>query len=164
MSSDNIAISKRDIDFTVLMTQAQAGDSTAYRRLLEEVANCLRSLGGYPEHDQHDAELLLQDILLTLHTLRHTYDPSRPFEPWLMNIARDRAKHYRARIKKKNIDAHAKADRVDDRDSDNLFGSGSSLVSAYASKTTALRVHWRDYVAKRNIGSIWTRLSKIPLI
>ena len=32
----------------------------------------------------------MQDILLTVHAIRHTYDPSRPFGPWLAAIANHR--------------------------------------------------------------------------
>jgi RNA polymerase sigma-70 factor (ECF subfamily) len=37
-----------------------------------------------------DVEDLVQDILLSLHAVRATYDPRRPFMPWLMAIARNR--------------------------------------------------------------------------
>ncbi len=37
-----------------------------------------------------DVEDVVQDILLTLHAIRHTYDPSRPFKPWLVAVARRR--------------------------------------------------------------------------
>ncbi|KAI3610944.1 hypothetical protein D8I24_0388 (plasmid) [Cupriavidus necator H850] len=32
----------------------------------------------------------MQDVLLTIHAVRHTYDPARPFGPWLVAIARRR--------------------------------------------------------------------------
>jgi RNA polymerase sigma factor (sigma-70 family) len=32
----------------------------------------------------------VQDVLLTLHLIRHTYDPARPFAPWLTAIANRR--------------------------------------------------------------------------
>jgi RNA polymerase sigma-70 factor (ECF subfamily) len=34
---------------------------------------------------------VVQETLLTLHCARHTYDPSRPFTPWLRVIAQRRA-------------------------------------------------------------------------
>jgi RNA polymerase sigma-70 factor (ECF subfamily) len=44
----------------------------------------------------------VQDVLLTLHAMRHAYDPRRPFQPWLAGIARhriaDRARR-RARLR-----------------------------------------------------------------
>ncbi len=161
MSSDEIAINLgRDTDFTILMTRVQAGDSAAYHRLLEEVAHRLRC-SGCLENDQHDAELVLRDILLTVHALRQTYDPSRPFELWLTNIASDRAKHCRATTKAQNSDAHAMADVRNDREPDDLFGSGSSPATACASKTTAPRIYRKDYgVAIRIIGYVWTHLNK----
>ena len=36
-------------------------------------------------------EDVVQDVLLTIHRVRHTYDPSRPFEAWLAAIARRRS-------------------------------------------------------------------------
>jgi RNA polymerase sigma-70 factor (ECF subfamily) len=36
------------------------------------------------------AEDVVQDTLLAIHRARHTYDPDRPFEPWLAAIARHR--------------------------------------------------------------------------
>jgi len=38
----------------------------------------------------HDIEDLVQDILLSLHEVRATYDATRPFFPWVMAIARHR--------------------------------------------------------------------------
>jgi RNA polymerase sigma-70 factor (ECF subfamily) len=35
-----------------------------------------------------DAEDLVQEVLLAIHTQRHTYDPTEPFTPWMHAIAR----------------------------------------------------------------------------
>jgi RNA polymerase sigma-70 factor (ECF subfamily) len=40
--------------------------------------------------DPQDVEDLVQDVLLSLHSVRHTYDPARPFFPWLLAIVRNR--------------------------------------------------------------------------
>jgi RNA polymerase sigma-70 factor (ECF subfamily) len=37
-----------------------------------------------------DLDDTVQEILLTVHAVRHTYDPSRPFGPWLVAIANRR--------------------------------------------------------------------------
>jgi len=73
-----------------LMVQAQRGDAPAYRRLLMEVTPYLRAIGRRYHRDARDVEDSVQDVLLTLHTVRHTYDPGRPFKPWLVTIARRR--------------------------------------------------------------------------
>ena len=35
-----------------------------------------------------ESEDLVQEVLIAVHTRRHTYDPSQPFTPWLYGIAR----------------------------------------------------------------------------
>src|SRR5262249_31319980 len=40
--------------------------------------------------DDQALTTLMQDILLSLHAVRATYDPQRPFMPWLMAIMRNR--------------------------------------------------------------------------
>jgi RNA polymerase sigma-70 factor (ECF subfamily) len=73
--------------WSALLARAQDGDRSAYRRLLEEVTPYLRSLAAKHRVLSGETEDVVQDILLTLHTVRHTYDPSRPFRPWLVAIA-----------------------------------------------------------------------------
>ena len=81
-----------DEALTTLMRAAQAGDAQAYVRLLKEITPRLRQI----VRAQHrflkieDVEDLVQDILLSLHAVRATYDPRRPFMPWLMAITRHR--------------------------------------------------------------------------
>jgi RNA polymerase sigma-70 factor (ECF subfamily) len=76
--------------WSALMARAQDGDRFAYRRLLEEITPYLRSLAKKNRMLWGETEDTVQDILLTLHTVRHTYDPSRPFGPWLLAIAKRR--------------------------------------------------------------------------
>jgi RNA polymerase sigma-70 factor (ECF subfamily) len=75
----------------LLLAAAQAGDAKAYERLLREATPRIRALCRARIRNSADAEDAVQDTLLTLHTLRHTYDPSRPFGPWLTAIAMRRA-------------------------------------------------------------------------
>ncbi len=74
-------------DWETLMAAAQAGDAVAYRALLVALASWLRRyyLRRLPPVMTEDA---VQDALLAIHEKRHTYDPSRPFGPWLAAIAR----------------------------------------------------------------------------
>lgn len=87
-----------------LMRSAQDGDGDAYTALLGEAAILVRQairrrLGGLQAQDVED---LVQDILLSLHAARTTYDPARPFLPWLTAITRNRvadgARRYARRI------------------------------------------------------------------
>ena len=95
---DGTAVGKaRDVDWAILMAHAQSGDRDAYRRLLEEVTPYVRSLAVKSHRDPADIEDSVQDVLLTVHAVRHTYDPTRPFGPWLAAIANrrvtDRLRH-----------------------------------------------------------------------
>ena len=74
-----------------MMAAAQGGDKIAYADLLRAVLPLVRTLvrrHGLAADQQEDA---VQDILLTLHRIRDTYDPARPFIPWLASIVRFRA-------------------------------------------------------------------------
>ncbi len=70
-----------------MMVASQNGDAAAYRALLGEVAVWLRRyyVRRLPPAAIEDA---IQDVLLAVHEKRHTYDPARPFGPWLAAIAR----------------------------------------------------------------------------
>lgn len=80
----------RDVDWTILMGRAQAGDADAYLRLLHEITPYLRTLAARRHCDAAEVEDAVQDVLLTIHAIRHTYDPARPFGPWLVAIANRR--------------------------------------------------------------------------
>ena len=80
----------RSLDWSILMAHAQMGEQDAYRRLLEEITPYLRSLAAKCHRDPGDVEDSVQDVLLTVHAIRHTYDPTRPFAPWLVAIANRR--------------------------------------------------------------------------
>ena len=84
------AIADDALTWSALMARAQEGDGLAYRRLLEEVTPYLRSLAARHGGLSGETEDTVQDILLTLHAARQTYDARRPFGPWLLAIARRR--------------------------------------------------------------------------
>jgi len=75
-----------------LMQAAQAGDADAYLSLLQEITPRVRQFVGRrrAHGTATDAEDLVQDVLLSLHVARASYDPARPFLPWLLAIARNR--------------------------------------------------------------------------
>ena len=56
-----------------------------------------------------DVEDVVQDVLLSLHTVRATYNPARPFLPWLAAIARYRLadagrRHFRQAAREVTVD------------------------------------------------------------
>src|SRR5438874_1739949 len=80
-SGDEKASATRDLDWSILMARTQAGEAVAYRRLLDEISPYLRSLAARRHRDPSDVEDAVQDVLLTVHAIRATYDPTRPFGP-----------------------------------------------------------------------------------
>jgi RNA polymerase sigma-70 factor (ECF subfamily) len=79
-----------ELDWSKLMARAQDGDRHAYRTLLQDVTPYLRSLAARCFKPPAEAEDAVQDVLLTVHMVRHAYDPGRPFGPWLVAIANRR--------------------------------------------------------------------------
>src|SRR5579862_6380511 len=76
----------QDASWAELMRAAQDGDRRCYERLLREVSPFIRALARRHCRNPADVEEMVQDTLLTVHRVRHTYDPGRPFSPWLAAI------------------------------------------------------------------------------
>ncbi|GAM98396.1 RNA polymerase sigma-70 factor [alpha proteobacterium U9-1i] len=88
------------------------GDEAAHRAFLGAAAGLLRAffrnrLRGNPE----DAEDLVQETLVALHTRRDTYDPTFPLTAWMYAIARYRLIDHLRRTKRRG--AH---DSIDDHE------------------------------------------------
>ncbi|MEQ1556601.1 MAG: sigma-70 family RNA polymerase sigma factor [Gallionella sp.] len=81
-------------NFAQLMQRANAGDSRAYSELLQKTAQLLRPYLAKRLLFANDVDDVLQEILLSVHKARHTYDGGRPYLPWLYAIARFRLSDY----------------------------------------------------------------------
>ena len=77
-------------EWEALMQAAQAGDARAYESLLRQVLPLLRGIVRRRIANRADSEDVVQDTLVTLHRLRHTYDPTRPLRPWLATLCERR--------------------------------------------------------------------------
>lgn len=80
-----------DGEWRRLMAAAQAGDRVAYERLLRDILPFIHAIVARQHRAPDRVEDAVQDVLLTLHRVRHTYDPSRPFTHWLATLARRRS-------------------------------------------------------------------------
>lgn len=97
------------------MVRSLTGDGAAYAELLRKLQGFLRAYYSRRLGRAADAEDLLQETLIAMHTRRATYDPSRPFTAWVHAIARY-----------KLIDFYRKTKRQAEEpldDPDILFGS-----------------------------------------
>ena len=73
-----------------LMAQAQAGDRAAYQTLLQECVPLMQRIARGQGIRPDLVDDVVQDSLMTIHRARHTFDPSRPFTPWLRAIVQRR--------------------------------------------------------------------------
>ena len=62
-----------------------AGDGAAYADFLSQLSPILRRVIGR-KIPMGDVEDVLQEVLISIHKARHTYDGERPLMPWLMAI------------------------------------------------------------------------------
>lgn len=121
--------------FAALMRAAQAGDADAYVRLLEDITPRLRRIVRHRRQFLaiEDVEDLVQDVLLSLHAARATYDPRRPFAPWLLAIVHNRLADGARRH------ARAAAREVHIEDMDVTFFSAATNSDAETGDPEALR-------------------------
>lgn len=82
----------RDVEaeWAALLRAANGGDGRAYARFLCEVTPVLRGIvrgrgRSVPPDLQED---IVQEVLLAIHTKRHTWATDRPLRPWLWAITR----------------------------------------------------------------------------
>ena len=86
-----VELSGTEENWGVLLAAAQAGDAEAYRQFLHAILPFLRSVARARTRSDELSEDVVQDALLTVHRVRHTYEPGRPVRPWLAAIAARRA-------------------------------------------------------------------------
>ncbi|MBN9047167.1 MAG: sigma-70 family RNA polymerase sigma factor [Rhizobiales bacterium] len=89
-----MTMSSREADWARWMRSAMAGDSAAYRQFLISVAPHVRAVAhsrcrslGVPDSEAED---IVQEVLLTIHLKRGTWDQSRPVGPWVAAITRNK--------------------------------------------------------------------------
>lgn len=85
-------------EITALFLAGLGGDQAAYGKFLGAIAPMLRRMVGR-RLASAEVEDVVQEILISIHKARHTYDGERPIMPWLASIASFRItdhlrKHY----------------------------------------------------------------------
>lgn len=109
---------------------AQTGDEKAYEQALRLIAQRLRSyFRRRMSHTPEDAEDMVQETLLAIHTRRHTYDNAYPVSAWIIAIA-----------KYKLIDfwrKHGRRDTLTDEFNDTDLSQQSIIATEAASSNLA---------------------------
>jgi RNA polymerase sigma-70 factor, ECF subfamily len=103
-----MSISSDEPELRALMLAGLDGDEASHKALLIKLSAYLRAyfkgqlvrIGRGPT----EAEDLVQETLIALHTRRHTYDRSQLLTPWVFAIARYRLVDFLRRTKATNMD------------------------------------------------------------
>jgi RNA polymerase sigma-70 factor (ECF subfamily) len=81
-----------EAELKTLMVASLTGDAAAHRMLLDRLSGHLRAYFkgrlARIRRSATEAEDLVQEALLAIHTRRHTYDSDEPLTPWVHAIAR----------------------------------------------------------------------------
>ena len=122
-------VTSTEPELRALMLASNNGDAAAYRTLLERLSSQLRGyFKGKLSHINRgavEAEDLVQEALLAIHTRRHTYDSSQPFTVWVYAIARYKFIDYLRRTK-----ASAKDIPVDETEEPTAPGDRGQVESS----------------------------------
>lgn len=130
---------EQDRQWSAWMAAAQDGDRTAYQNLLQAVLPLIRTIVSKKIQDPDKAEDILQEVLISVHKNRHTYDPELPIKPWLATIAQRRTidalrKIYRRGEREALVDEYPETFMADDTnkspEDDLVFAMGDELKRA----------------------------------
>jgi len=121
------------------MAKAQDGDGAAYQSLLQAILPLVRAIVGKRISDPSRNEDVVQDVLMSVHKNRHTYDPKLSFTPWLSTIAQRRTvdalrKVYRQNARETLVDEYPETFLSDETNTlpedDLVFALGNELDRA----------------------------------
>ena len=77
-----------------IAAKAQAGDAAAYRTLLSDLVPVIRRTVIKSLPNPQNADDVVQEVLISVHKALHSYDPKRPFMPWVQSIINFRKTDY----------------------------------------------------------------------
>ena len=119
------------------MRGAQDGDKAAYASLLQAIAPLVRQAVRRRLRwlQPADVEDLVQDVLLSLHAVRATYDPTRPFRPWLFGIVQNRTadgarRHARRLAREVTVDEWPETFSASGTNTEEAYGDPEALRHA----------------------------------
>jgi RNA polymerase sigma-70 factor (ECF subfamily) len=81
---------EQEHELTLLMQASQRGDPAAYETLLQSLSHVVslyvrRRIGPVEWADD-----VVQEVLMSIHRSRHTWNPARPFAPWFYAVLSSR--------------------------------------------------------------------------
>jgi RNA polymerase sigma-70 factor, ECF subfamily len=85
------------------MERAQQGEREAFHALFKEIGPLIARFVRRRLFDQQEVVDVCQEALFAVYQSRHTYQPARPFEPWLFAIVRNVTAQYLRRNRLSSI-------------------------------------------------------------
>lgn len=129
-----------DLRRSAQMAAAQTGDRAAYEALLRDCVPLIKAIAGRQGVPRDRRDDVVQDVLLTVHRARHTYDPTRSFTAWLRVIAERRAIDVLRQTRRNDLrELHAPLalEAYPDEDADPARGVGQTEASGRVSEALA---------------------------
>lgn len=81
---------QQEHELTLLMVASQRGDRSAYETLLQGLGTVARLYVRRRTGAADFADDIVQEVLMSLHRARHTWNAERPFVPWFYAILQSR--------------------------------------------------------------------------
>ncbi len=96
----NTVMEDQNAHWCHLMAAAQQGDRRAYRTLLRAIIPVASRIvrERCPMASNAEVEDVVQETLRSLHEVRHTYMPDRPFLPWLAAVTHGTLRTHRPKL------------------------------------------------------------------
>jgi RNA polymerase sigma factor (sigma-70 family) len=134
------ALVTRDRAFAALMRRVQSGSEGAYAQLLQELSPVIgrmirRQMAGASPSDRED---LLQEVLMSVHAARASYDSGRPFMPWLKAIVVSRVIDF-LRRQRRHAGGQALTDEMAAVIADDAAGNAATRYDAVDALQKAIR-------------------------
>jgi RNA polymerase sigma-70 factor (ECF subfamily) len=145
---------RQGLELEILLERANKGDQRAYSEFLQLLSPILLRFISKKVSRADEADDILQEILLSIHRARHTYDNSRPLLPWVYAIAKFRlADHLRKTYQKApeiNIDDIPEIPQEDVTNSLSFYESIRKEISNLSSNQPKILelMHFEGFTAK----------------
>lgn len=130
-------MSKEQDEFSQLMDATFDGDQRAYQTLLQKVLPLARAYVQKRINNSSQVEDVAQEILISLHQARATFEKGQPFKPWFYAICRYRTlDHLRKIYRHAEHETALELDTIADTSAEDVTESihGHELISKALAK------------------------------
>lgn len=144
-------MTNRETELADLLRAALSGDQRAYARFLQTIAPILRGVvrARGSQFSPEAQEDIVQDILLSVHAKRHTWDPTASVLPWLYAITRYKVIDAQRRRRHR---AHEPLDPVIDRIA--AEPHADDVTAAMAARDSAVLIDQLDTRSARIVRAV----------